>query len=251
MSDPVLLVDGISKRFGAIQALQDVSMSISRGQIVGLVGDNGAGKSTLVKIIAGVHQATSGRVLLDGEPVAFTSPAEARDAGIETVYQHLALVDNLDVAANFYLGRELFRGRLLRWLGAIDKAEMRRRSREAIDDLHVRIPGEATRLVRDMSGGQRQAVAIARSAFWKTRLLLLDEPTAALGVEETAEVERLIHEMRDGEGVPMLIISHDMPQIVRLCDEVVVLRQGRKVAHLSGEDTTAPEIVAYLTGAKV
>lgn len=246
---PVLEVDDVTKRFGAIEALKGVSLSIQRGEILGLVGDNGAGKSTLVKCISGVHHVTSGEIRLNGEPVAFDTPAEARLAGIETVYQHLALVENFDVAGNFFLGRELHKGGLLTPFGLLDEARMRRQAFAALEDVHIRIPGMRTDVVAQMSGGQRQAVAIARAAFWKGQVLLLDEPTAALGVEESGEVMRLTKNLVAEHGLAVLVISHNMEEVWELCDRVVVLRQGTQVAALSKGETSPTDIVAHITGA--
>jgi ABC-type sugar transport system ATPase subunit len=245
---PVLEIRHVSKHFGAIRALEDITVEIRAGEILGLVGDNGAGKSTLVKIVSGVHRPTSGEVLLDGRPVSFASPAEARAEGIETVYQDLALVDTLDVAANFFLGRELTAPGLGRLLGVMRVREMRRQADQAVKDLHIKIPGIRSEKVAQMSGGQRQAVAIARAAFWKRRLLLLDEPTAALGVEESGEVLRIMREMAR-QQVPMLVISHNMEEVWTVCDRILVLRQGQQVAVLDKSETSPQEIVGYITGA--
>jgi ABC-type sugar transport system ATPase subunit len=235
----------ISKRFGAIEALRGVSLTVGRGEIVGLVGDNGAGKSTLVRILSGVHRQTDGELLLEGRPIRFASPLHARDEGIETVHQTLQLVEEFDVAENFYLGRELSRFGPLR---VSRGREMRERAEKAINDLGIVIPGGARRSVRSMSGGQRQAVAIARGAFWSSKLLLLDEPTAALGVRESGHVEDLVDRLGHESGAGIVLITHNMDQVRRLCDRVVVLRQGVKVAELgSGFDIT--EVVGLITGA--
>lgn len=244
---PVLEIRHVSKHFGAIRALDDISFVIRRGEILGLVGDNGAGKSTLVKIISGVHQPTSGEVLLDGAPIFFETPAEARAAGIETVYQDLALVDNLDVAANFFLGREAVGSGWRRLLGVMRIRDMQTEAHAGIEDLHVKIPG-IREAVSEMSGGQRQAVAIARAAFWKRKLLLLDEPTAALGVEESGEVMRVMKEMSRQE-IPMLVISHNMEEVWNVCHRILVLRQGQQVTILDKAETSPEEIVGYITGA--
>lgn len=245
--DVALSVEGVSKSFGAIQALQNVSFTIRRGEVMCLVGDNGAGKSTVVKIIAGVHQPDEGQVLLDEERTDFASPHDARAAGIETVYQDLGLVDTLDVAANFFLGREL-RTKGLGRFGLLRHAPMRQRSAQGIKDLHVKIPGGVSSAVERMSGGQRQAVAIARAAFWRQRLVILDEPTAALGVEESAEVLRLIETMAD-EGIPVLLISHNMEHVWSAAHRICVFRQGVKTAEVLKSETTPREIVGFITGA--
>lgn len=244
----VLEVLKIKKNYGAVRALKGVSFTVGRGEVVGLVGDNGAGKSTLVKILAGAVQPSSGTISMEGEVVEFRGPGEARDAGVECVYQDLALVEEFDVASNFFLGRELYYGGILAPLGIARKREMRRRSFEAVKKLGIKIPTIETSNISDMSGGQRQAVAIARGAFWQGKLLLLDEPTAALGVAETAEVNSLIRDLSISGEVGIILISHNMKQIQQLCDKAVVLQQGHHVATLDKPEQN--ELVAYITGAK-
>ena len=246
----VLSLKNIIKSFGAVKAIKDISFDIHQGEIVALVGDNGAGKSTLVKIISGVHQPTSGQMLINGVPTHFHNPAEALNNGIETVYQHLALIEQLDVADNVYLGRETTRwGRIGQWLGILDRRDMRSNTSTALDTLHIKIPAP-TMPVRSMSGGQRQAVAIGRAITWGRQLLILDEPTAALGVEETEQVLRMIEKLRDDGTMSLLIISHNMQDVYRIADKIVVLRQGKHVITVNKVDTTPQEIVAYITGAK-
>ncbi len=246
----LLVIDHISKSFGAVEALKSVSFALRRGEIVALVGDNGAGKSTLVKIISGLFKQTSGSLIFKGRTVDFRNPADALAMGIETVYQNLALVEQLDVADNVYLGRETFRwGRIGRWLGVLDRAQMRRDTAEALSQLHIKIPAPTLPVAR-MSGGQRQAVAIGRAVTWGRELLILDEPTAALGVEETEQVLQMIEKLRERQGITMLIISHNMQDVYRIADRIVVLRQGKHVATLTKTETTPQEIVAYITGAK-
>ncbi len=247
---PLLNVDNITKSFGAVQALQGVSFALERGRILALVGDNGAGKSTLVKVLSGVHPATSGQFYLNGAVCHFDRPAAALAAGIETVYQNLALIEELDVADNVYLGRETTRGGVIgQFLGILDRPLMRQRTAEALSQLHIKIPAP-TLAVRKMSGGQRQAVAIGRALTWGRELFILDEPTAALGVEETEQVLRMIERLRDEQGLTFMIISHNMQDVYRIADIIVVLRQGRHVATLHKTATTLEEIVAYITGAK-
>jgi ABC-type sugar transport system ATPase subunit len=249
IKEPLLIIDNITKAFGAVQALKGITFTIHRGEIVTLVGDNGAGKSTLVKIISGLQAPTSGDLIFKGAPKAFRNPADAMAQGIETVYQHLALIEQLDVADNVYLGRETTRwGAVGRWLGVLDRAQMRRETADALGQLHIKIPAP-TLPVRSMSGGQRQAVAIGRAVTWGRELLILDEPTAALGVEETEQVLQMIEKLRDQHGLSMLIISHNMQDVYRIADRIIVLRQGRHVATLKKDDTTPQEIVAYITGA--
>lgn len=247
---PLLEVRDVRKAFGAVQALQGVSFVVGAGEVMALVGDNGAGKSTLVKILSGVQPLSGGEIRLNGRAARFASPAEARDAGIETVYQHLALVEDLDVADNVYLGRETTRGGPLgRLLGLLDRPAMRRRTAQALAELHIKIPSPTLDVSR-MSGGQRQAVAIGRAVLWGRQLLILDEPTAALGVEETEGVLRLIERLRDERGMTFLVVSHNMQDVQRIADRVVVLRQGQHVATLRGADTSPQEIVEFITGAR-
>jgi len=247
---PLLSIQNITKSFGAVQALKGISFDIEPRQVVALVGDNGAGKSTLVKIISGVHQATGGDLLLNGRQVRFKDPADALQLGIETVYQHLALIEQLDVADNVYLGRESTRfGKIGEWLGILDRPSMRENTQDALSDLHIKIPAP-TLAVRSMSGGQRQAVAIGRAITWGRQLLILDEPTAALGVEETEQVLSMIERLRKTTDMSLLVISHNMQDVYRIADKIVVLRQGQHVATLEGKATDPQEIVAYITGAK-
>jgi ABC-type sugar transport system ATPase subunit len=241
-----LEVRGIHKRFGAVRALNNVSLFVNRGEILGLVGDNGAGKSTMIKILAGIYPPTEGEILLDDEPTAFHSPLSARAQGVETVHQTLELVEEFNVAENFYLGRELSKYGILR----VNRSrEMRARSAQAVSELGIKIPGGVRRSVRSMSGGQRQAVAIARAAFWHTKVLLLDEPTAALGVRESGRVVELVDRLAHEHGAAILLISHNMEQVRDLCDRVVVLRQGRKVAELN-DGFDVEDVVGYITGAR-
>ncbi len=240
----MLQLRSVGMQFGAVEALQSVDLDLAPGEVVGLMGDNGAGKSTLLKIVAGNFAPTSGEVHLDKRAVELT-PLSAREHGIEAVYQDLALCDNLSAAANVFLGRELSR-RLLGVLPVLDHAAMRRRSAELFDEL-----GSDTRpadLVRRMSGGQRQAVAIARARLSSPRLMLLDEPTAAISVRQIAEVLELIRGLRE-RGVCVLLISHRMSDVFAVADRVVVLRRGRKVADKATSDSSPEEVTALITGA--
>ena len=240
-NEPVLALRGISKRFGAVQALTDVELEVHAGEVVALVGDNGAGKSTLVKTIAGVGPADEGTVVWMGRPVRIHRPQDAQRLGIATVYQDLALCDNLDVVGNLFLGRELRRG------GVLDEVEMERRSRELLDSLSIRIP--SVRIpVAALSGGQRQTVAIARSMLGDPKLVILDEPTAALGVEQTAQVLDLVERLRD-RGLAVILISHNMVDVRAVADRVAVLRLGRNNGFFRVADTSQEEIVAAITGA--
>jgi ABC-type sugar transport system ATPase subunit len=235
----------VGKRFGGVVALDDVSIDVASGQITGLVGDNGAGKSTLIRIISAVLTPDSGTIELDGKPVQFASPAEARAAGIETVYQDLALAGNMPVWANIYLGRELLRGP--RQLKILDKRRMEQEAGEMLARFSRNLPpiDAPTAL---LSGGQRQAIAIARAAAWGSKVIIMDEPTAALGPAETRSVEEVIAGLRD-RGFAVLIISHNLEQIFRLADQVWVLRRGRMIGHRRLAETTPEELVGLITGA--
>jgi D-xylose transport system ATP-binding protein len=244
-SDVLLLVENVSKWFGAVHAVTDVTLWARSGEITAIVGDNGAGKSTLIKCIAGVHAPTAGQILLNGNPVHFSSPEDARRAGIETVYQTLALVNDLTIWQNLFLNRE--RVKRMGPFSFLDRGAMRRESANMLSRLEVNIPTINAR-VRQMSGGQRQAIAIARAAGWGSRLVIMDEPTAALGVRETARVEELILRLRD-EGIAVLIISHNFDQVMRLSNQVWVMRSGQLVGGRRTNETTGSELVSMITGA--
>jgi len=239
-----LVLREVSKNYGAIQALTNVSLEVKPGQVVGLMGDNGAGKSTLVKIVAGNFPQTHGTVEVDGEVVHFHKPIDARNVGIEAVYQDLAIADNLTAAENVFLGRELKKG----WgpFAVLDKQAMIDRSAELFDELKSETrPGD---LVRKMSGGQRQAVAIARTRLSNAKVVLMDEPTAAISVRQVAEVLELIRRLK-AQGVSVVLISHRMPDVFAVCDQIVVLRRGNKVADKPVADTNPEEITGLITGA--
>ncbi|MEW2131792.1 ATP-binding cassette domain-containing protein [Streptomyces sp. NPDC005435] len=238
---PVLALRGVSKRFGAVQALTDVTLEIHAGEVVALVGDNGAGKSTLVKTIAGVHPIDEGVIEWEGRTVQVNKPHDAQNLGIATVYQDLALCDNIDVVGNLYLGRELRRS------GVLDEVEMERRSRELLDQLSIRIP--SVRIpIASLSGGQRQVVAIARSMLGEPKLVILDEPTAALGVEQTAQVLDLVERLRE-RGHAVILISHNMADVKAVADKVAVLRLGRNNGVFEVKSTSQEEIISAITGA--
>jgi simple sugar transport system ATP-binding protein len=241
-SAPLVRLEAVRKEFGGVVALQGVTLDIKPGEIVALVGDNGAGKSTLIKLIAGVHQPTSGEILLEGQPVRFTRPTESRQHGIEVVYQDLALADQQPVYMNLFLGRELVRGALRR----LDRARMATETQHLLEELDIRIPSPRA-IVRDLSGGQRQGIAIARATHWAQRLILMDEPTAALGVQETARVEDIIQRMR-ARGRAILIVSHSLDQVFRLADRICVLRRGLQVGVKAVDETDGDEIVSMITG---
>ncbi|MFJ5550123.1 ATP-binding cassette domain-containing protein [Streptomyces sp. NPDC093225] len=238
---PVLALRGVSKRFGAVQALTDVELEIHAGEVVALVGDNGAGKSTLVKTIAGVHPIDDGVIEWEGRPVQVNKPHDAQNLGIATVYQDLALCDNIDVVGNLFLGRELRRR------GMLDEVEMERRARELLTTLSIRIP--SVRIpIASLSGGQRQTVAIARSMLGEPKLVILDEPTAALGVEQTAQVLDLVERLRE-RGHAVILISHNMADVKAVADRVAVLRLGRNNGVFKVADTSQEEIISAITGA--
>lgn len=236
----VLELEHISKRFGAVQALSDVSMSVNAGEVVALVGDNGAGKSTLIKTIAGAHPRDDGAMLVQGEAVSPRSPMESVRLGIATVYQDLALCDNLDIVANLFLGRERQKG------GFLHPLDMEQIAVGLLDRLSVKIK-DLRAPVSSLSGGQRQSVAIARSLLGNPRLVILDEPTAALGVEQTAEVLGLIERLRD-DGHAVLMVSHNLADVFEVADRIVCLRLGRSVAEFPVDGTTEEEVVSAITG---
>jgi len=238
---PVLALTGISKRFGAVQALTDVSLEVYPGEVLALVGDNGAGKSTLIKVIAGVGPADTGEIRWDGAPVNIGKPSDATGLGIATVYQDLALCDNLDVVANLFLGREVTRTTVL------DEIAMEKRSRELLGSLSVRLPSVRVP-VAGLSGGQRQSVAISRSLLGEPKVVLLDEPTAALGVAQTAEVLDLVERLKV-RGLGVILISHNLADVKAVADRVAVLRLGRNAGIFDPDQTSQEEIVQAITGA--
>ena len=239
---PVLSLQGIRKSFGGVVAIRNFSLNLFAGEIIALVGDNGAGKSTLIKIISGVHRPTGGDIALDGVPVSFSDASTARSHGIEVVYQDLALADEQPVYMNMFLGRELTK----KPFGLLDKARMRRETQSLVDRLDVRIPC-ASSAIRDLSGGQRQGIAIARATHWADKLILLDEPTAALGVAETAKVEQLVALLKE-RNLAILMISHSLDQVFRLSDRICVLRRGEQIGVRKTAETGKNEIIAMITG---
>lgn len=237
----VLAMSGVSKRFGAVQALKDIAFDVHAGEVVALVGDNGAGKSTLIKAIAGVYTPDEGTITIDGEPVTIGSPADAQRLGIATVFQDLALCDNLDVVANLFLGNEVVNGKVL------DEVTMEQESWRLLRELSAKIPSVRI-AVASLSGGQRQTVAIARSLLGKPKIVILDEPTAALGVAQTAEVLNLVERLRESK-LAVILISHNMSDVMAVADRVVVLRLGRNNGEFLVAETTNQEIIAAITGA--
>jgi len=244
MSAPALRLEGITKHFGGIVAIQRFDLEVEPGEIVALVGDNGAGKSTLVKIVSGLYQPTAGTIELNGQPVSFSDAADAREKGVEVVYQDLALVDQQPVYMNLFLGRELRK----KPLGILDRAEMVRQTQSLVDELDVRIPSPRATL-SELSGGQRQGIAISRATHWASGLVLMDEPTAALGVAETAKVEQTILKLKE-RGSAVLVVSHNLDQVFRIADRVTVLRRGTQVATVKASETDRNDLVAMITGLK-
>jgi len=246
--DIVLKTQDLTKHYGGVHALEKANFEIRKGEHVAIMGDNGAGKSTFVRQITGVEQRTSGKVWLYGDEVHFAGPLDAREAGIETVFQTLALADDLDVPDNLFLGREITK---FDWLGPfrfLDYKAMRKATIAGLEKTAVKIPN-IRNTIQNMSGGQRQCVAIARTATFHSRLTIMDEPTAALGVQETAQVENIIRTLKEA-GEPLILISHNMRQVMDLVDRIVVFRRGRICANLRKEETDGQDIVAYITGAK-
>jgi D-xylose transport system ATP-binding protein len=239
---PVLALEGVSKSFGPVEALSEVDFEVRAGEVVALVGDNGAGKSTLVKTIAGIHSADEGRILFRGEPVRITDPTSAVSLGIATVYQDLALCDNLDVVENLFLGQEHTGP-----AGALDETGMEKRAAELLDRLAVTILNLRSE-VGTLSGGQRQQVAIARSLLGEPELVILDEPTAALGVRQTAQVLELIKRLRE-EGHAVVVVTHNLADVFEVADRIYVLRLGREAGDFNAADTSQEEVVGAITGA--
>lgn len=247
MTKPTLSLKKIVKRFGGLTAVDHVDLDIYPGQVVGLVGDNGAGKSTLIKCVSGVYRADEGDVHFGGETVHFDRPIDARRAGIETIYQDLALAGNLHVAANIFMGREVRKNMIGTWVQTLDEDFMLKEAHKVLDSLEINIPNFGEQIDR-LSGGQRQAVAIARAVYWDARLMIMDEPTNNLGVPEQRKVLELIGKLRDKQ-VPVILISHTLPDIFAVTDRIVVMHRGRKVAEKQTSETDSQEIVQYMVGA--
>jgi len=247
VSEPILEARKIVKSFGNVRALTGANFTAYAGEVVALVGDNGAGKSTLVKTLVGVHPPDSGEIVFEGRPVEIHTPQQAREIGMETVYQDLALAAEIDPAANMFLGREILRGGALGKLGFLDKAEMRRRSEDAFRDLGVRIQ-DTSAPVANMSGGQRQGIAITRAVTWASKVVFMDEPTAALGVVQTRNVLEQIKRVRE-QGLAVVLISHNLPEIFEVADRIEVLRLGERVARLRPSEVSMEDVVSAMTGA--
>jgi ABC-type sugar transport system ATPase subunit len=247
MADAMLEVRGLTKRFGGLTAVDRMDMQIFPGEVVGLLGDNGAGKSTLIKMISGVYHPDEGQILFQGREIRMASPADALQLGIETLYQDLALAENLDVFSNIFMGREKTK-RFLGVIPVLDHQHMHDESKKVLDRLEIEIPS-LRNLIKTLSGGQRQAVAIGRSIYWNAKLLIMDEPTAALGVAEQRKVLDLVRVLRS-QDIPIIIISHQMYDIFSVTDRLIVMRRGKKVAERITKQTNTEEVVGLITGAE-
>jgi len=245
-AQPLLEVRNITKYFGGVTALDDVSLSVYPGEVVALLGDNGAGKSTLIKCVSGVYKPDEGTIHFDGKLITNESPSAVREMGIETIYQDLALAENLDVGANVFLGKETPK-RLFGFIPVMDDDKMRREAKTVLDRLDIHIPSLKRKLFL-LSGGQRQAVAIARAIYWEAKLVIMDEPTAALGVPEQRKVLALIRSLKE-QNIPVVIISHTMQDVLEVADRMVVLRRGRKVANVPAAEADAEVLVKHIVGA--
>jgi fructose transport system ATP-binding protein len=248
-TDLILQASGLVKRFGRVTALDHADLSLYRGEVLAVIGDNGAGKSSLIKCLSGAMVPDEGEMLLDGQVVTFRRPQDAQLAGIETVYQTLAVAPALDIASNMFLGRERrMPGPLGSVLRMVDKAGMRRDAKKALDDLGIGTLQDITQAVETLSGGQRQAVAVARAAAFGSKVIILDEPTAALGVKESGQVLKMIRDLRD-RGLPVILISHNMPHVFEVADRIHIQRLGRRVAVVDPKDVSMSDAVAIMTGA--
>ncbi|HTP09748.1 MAG TPA: ATP-binding cassette domain-containing protein [Anaerolineae bacterium] len=245
---PLFQAVNLTKRFGGLTAVDNVSLDVNLGEVIGLVGDNGAGKSTFIKMVAGVYQPDDGELFFENRKVSFSGPREARDMGIETIYQDLALAENLDVGSNIFLGREMKKRYLGGVIKTLDRTRMRDESAKVLSRLDIHIPS-LTQQIRNMSGGQRQSVAIARTIYWNAKMVIMDEPTAALGVAQQRDVLRLVRTLCD-QGVPVILISHNMQDVFAVSDRIVVMRRGKKVGERLSKETTPDEIVSLMVGAE-
>ncbi|MEX0697766.1 MAG: ATP-binding cassette domain-containing protein [Dongiaceae bacterium] len=248
MTDPVLSIRSLTKRFGGLVAVDRVSWDVYPGEVVALLGDNGAGKSTLIKCVSGVHHADEGDIYFQGKQSLFAHPMDARRQGIETIYQDLALANNLDVSANIFLGREVKKRYVAGLVRVLDEAQMMRESQAALASLQIHFP-TLTQPIENLSGGQRQAVAVARAVYWDARLMIMDEPTNNLGVPEQQKVLDVIRRLRD-QGVPVILITHILPDVFAVSDRLMVMHRGRKVTEKKTSDTSTEELVQYMVGAR-
>lgn len=248
MSDYLIETRNVAVNFGHVRALQGVNLRLRAGRITALVGDNGAGKSTLVKVLSGVQRVSSGKVLLGGQEVVMNSPAVSREAGIEVVYQDLAVAPDMGAAENLFLGRYLRKPGIGRYLGIVDMKRMRAEAQKAFDGLGMTIQ-DIDKPISGLSGGQRQGVAVCRASIWASRLVIFDEPTAALGIVQTEHVVSLIRNIKE-RGIAVLLVSHDLPQVLDVADDIVVLRHGRDAVELDPAKSSVREIVDFMTGAR-
>ena len=247
MAEPLLSIRKMTKRFGGLVAVNEVSWDVYPGEVVGLLGDNGAGKSTLIKCVSGVYQADEGEIYFEGRLSNFARPIDARQQGIETIYQDLALASNLDVGANIFLGREAKKRYLGGLIRVLDEPHMLRESQAALRSLEIHFPN-LRQPIENLSGGQRQAVAIARAIYWDAKLMIMDEPTNSLGVPEQHKVLELIRKLRD-QGVPVILITHTLPDVFAVSDRLIVMHRGRKVTEKRTAETNMQELVQYMVGA--
>jgi ABC-type sugar transport system ATPase subunit len=247
VAEPILSIRQMTKRFGGLVAVNEVNWDVYPGEVVGLLGDNGAGKSTLIKCISGVYQADEGEIYFEGRLSNFARPIDARQQGIETIYQDLALANNLDVGANIFLGREAKRRYLGDLIRMLDEPHMLRESQAALQSLEIHFPN-LQQPIENLSGGQRQAVAIARAIYWDAKLMIMDEPTNNLGVPEQHKVLELIRKLRD-QGVPVILITHTLPDVFAVSDRLIVMHRGRKVTEKRTTETNTQELVQYMVGA--
>jgi fructose transport system ATP-binding protein len=247
--EPLLSARGLVKRYGHVTAIDGADFDLYPGEVLAVVGDNGAGKSSLIKALTGALLPEAGTISLDGRPVTFHSPLDARNAGIETVYQTLAVAPALDIATNLFLGREIRRDGLLGRLRILDRKAMRTEARNQLDALGIATIQDITQLVETLSGGQRQAVAVARAAMFGSKVVIMDEPTAALGVRETAQVLELIKRISN-RGLPVVLISHDMPAVFEVSDRIHVHRLGKRAGVVNPADVSMSDVVSFITGAE-
>jgi len=249
-TQPVLQAKGITKRYGRVVALDNANLELYPGEVLAIIGDNGAGKSSLIKAISGATKVDSGSIVLNGKPVSFNSPIQARDAGIETVYQNLALSPALSITDNMFLGRELRKpGILGKWFRKLDKKAMEQQARNKLSELGLLTIQNIGQSVETLSGGQRQGVAVARAAAFGSKVIIMDEPTAALGVKESRRVLELIQDVRK-RGIPIILISHNMPHVFEVADRIHVHRLGKRLCVINPKEHSMSDAVAYMTGAK-
>jgi len=242
---PLLKVEGVSKHFGGVKAVDNVSFEVNAGEVVGIIGDNGAGKSTLIKMISGVYVPDEGKIWFDGKETEGKSPREMREMRLETIYQDLALADNLDASSNIFLGREKLKNRVFK---TVDRGRMMDGARDTLKTLAFQLPN-LKRLTRDLSGGQRQGVAIARAMHWNARFLIMDEPTAAVGVAGRRNIYKLVGDLRE-KGVPVVYVTPNVREAFSIVDRAVVIRRGRKVVERMVKETTVDEIVGFIVGSR-